>query len=66
MHQRQSTNLAASVRQRLYNLARGRGDELQLVLTRHGVERRLYRLAHTQKFDGATVDGRGAEEDTES
>lgn len=41
------TNLAASVRQRLYDLARVRGEELQLVLTRYGVERLLYRLSHT-------------------
>jgi hypothetical protein len=47
MHQRQPTNLAASVRQRLYNLARARGEELQLVLTRYGIERLLYRLSHT-------------------
>jgi hypothetical protein len=38
------TNLAASVRQRLLNLARARGEELQLVLSRYGVERLLYRL----------------------
>lgn len=38
------TNLAASVRQRLLNLARARGEELQLVLTGYGVERLLYRL----------------------
>ena len=41
------TNLAASVRQRLYNLARFQGEELQLVLGRYGVERLLYRLSHT-------------------
>lgn len=40
------TNLAASVRQRLGNVAHERGQELQLVLTRYGVERLLYRLGH--------------------
>jgi hypothetical protein len=47
MQQRQPTNLVASVRQRLYNLARARSEELQLVLTRYGVERLLYRLSRT-------------------
>jgi len=39
------TDLAASVRERLRQLAEGRGQELQLVLTRYGVERLLYRLS---------------------
>lgn len=47
MPAKKSTNLAASVRQRLYNLARAGGEELQLVFTRYGVERLLYRLSHT-------------------
>jgi predicted nucleotidyltransferase component of viral defense system len=41
------TDLAASVRERLRQLAGGRGQELQLVLTRYGVERLLYRLSRT-------------------
>jgi len=41
------TDLAASVRERLRQLAGGRGQELQLVLTRYGVERLLYRLSLT-------------------
>lgn len=44
MSGKQPTNLAASVRQRLLNIAKARGEELQLVLTRYGVERLLYRL----------------------
>jgi hypothetical protein len=47
MPAKKPTNLAASVRQRLYNLARAGGEELQLILTRYGVERLLYRLSHT-------------------
>jgi hypothetical protein len=41
------TDLAASVRERLRQLAGARGQELQLVLTRYGVERLLYRLSRT-------------------
>lgn len=47
MRRKPPTDLAASVRQRLLNLARARGEELQLVLTRYGVERLLYRLGRT-------------------
>lgn len=47
MTNRQPRDLAASVRQRLMNLARKRGDDFQLVLTRYGVERLLYRLAQS-------------------
>jgi predicted nucleotidyltransferase component of viral defense system len=40
-------NLPASVRHRLLNLAKSRGEELQAVLTQYGIERLLYRLAHS-------------------
>jgi hypothetical protein len=46
-------NLAASVRQRLLNLARDRGEEFQFVLTRYAIERVLYRLSrspHASRF----------------
>lgn len=39
------TNLAASVRARLKNLADRQGYDFQYVLTRYGIERFLYRLA---------------------
>jgi predicted nucleotidyltransferase component of viral defense system len=39
------TDLAASVRARLRTVAAKRGQELQLVLTRYGVERLLYRMS---------------------
>jgi hypothetical protein len=44
---RAPADLAASVRQRLLNIAKSRSEELQSVLTRYGIERLLYRLAHT-------------------
>jgi hypothetical protein len=37
MRRNSATDLAASVRQRLLNIARAQGEELQLVLTRYGV-----------------------------
>ncbi len=46
-------NVAASVRERLRQLARDRGEDFQLVLTRYGMERLLYRLgasAHAPSF----------------
>ncbi len=53
MTSRQPRNMAASVRQRLMNISRQRGEEFQLVLTRYGLERLLYRLAqspHAEQF----------------
>ena len=47
MKRKPPTDLAASVRERLRQLAGGRGLDLQLVLTRYGVERLLYRLSRT-------------------
>jgi predicted nucleotidyltransferase component of viral defense system len=47
------SNTAASVRQKLLNLARERGEEFQFVLTRYAIERVLYRLsrsAHADRF----------------
>ena len=40
-----SKNLPASIKQRLLNLSRERGLDFNLVLTRYGVERILYRLS---------------------
>jgi Nucleotidyl transferase AbiEii toxin, Type IV TA system len=40
----QPRNLAASVRQRLLNLAQVQKEDFNLVLTRYGIERLLYRL----------------------
>jgi predicted nucleotidyltransferase component of viral defense system len=41
-------NLAASVRQRLTNLARQQHEDFQLVLTRYALERLLYRLSQSE------------------
>jgi predicted nucleotidyltransferase component of viral defense system len=43
----QPRNVAASVRTRLMNCARERGDEFQLVLTHYGLERFLYRVSRS-------------------
>jgi hypothetical protein len=46
-------NVPASVRQRLLNLARERGEDFQGVLTRYALERLLFRLTaspHGQEF----------------
>jgi len=46
-------NVAASVRQRLLNLAHARGQPMELLLTRYALERLLYRLSlspHRDRF----------------
>jgi predicted nucleotidyltransferase component of viral defense system len=53
MTRKTPSNLSASVRQRLMNLARQRGEDFQFVLTRYLIERLLYRLAqspHAERF----------------
>lgn len=42
------SNIPASVRQRLLNLSRERGEDFNLILTRYAVERFLYRLSISQ------------------
>jgi predicted nucleotidyltransferase component of viral defense system len=47
------TNVAASVRQRLANLAKERGEDFEQVLVRYALERLLYRLSvskHAENF----------------
>ena len=44
-------NPAASVRDRLLALARDRGEDFQLLLTRYGLERLLYRLSQSRHRD---------------
>ena len=47
------TNIGASVRARLLRLARERGEDFQLLVTRYANERLLYRLAvssHASRF----------------
>ncbi|MFC1806267.1 nucleotidyl transferase AbiEii/AbiGii toxin family protein, partial [Planctomycetota bacterium] len=53
MSGRRGPNLAASVRQRLLNLSRERGEDFGLVLSQYAVERFLYRLSqspHDSRF----------------
>ncbi len=53
MTRQKPSDLAASVRSRLYNLARERGEDSQLVATRFALERFLYRLSmstHAERF----------------
>lgn len=48
---RPNANVAASVRQRLFNLARMRGEDFSLVLTKFALERVLYRLSKSKHRD---------------
>jgi Nucleotidyl transferase AbiEii toxin, Type IV TA system len=41
------TDLPASIRQRLLNLARSRGEDFNVVLTAFGLERLMYRIAQS-------------------
>ena len=50
-------NLAASVRQRLLNLARERKEDFGLVLSRYGLERFLYRLSVSPHRDSFVLKG---------
>jgi predicted nucleotidyltransferase component of viral defense system len=50
-------NLAASVRQRLFNLAQEKREDFGLVLTKYGLERFLYRLAQSQYRDQFVLKG---------
>jgi len=57
MRKRQPINLTASVRQRLLNRAREKGEDFNLVLTRYALERLLYRLARSQYADRFVLKG---------
>ena len=48
---------AVSVRQRLLNLSRERGEEFQLLLTRFALERLLGRIARSQHKDRFVLKG---------
>jgi len=51
------TNVAASVRQRLLNLAKERNENFQQILVRYALERLLYRLARSQHADRFVLKG---------
>ena len=57
MNKRQPTNLPASIRQRLLNLSRDRGEDFNLTLTRYGIERLLYRLSQSEHADHFVLKG---------
>lgn len=50
-------NLAASVRQRLLNIAKDRGEPFDLVLTQYGLERILYRVGASEWADEFILKG---------
>jgi predicted nucleotidyltransferase component of viral defense system len=54
---RQPVNLPASIRQRLLNLSRARGEDFNLTLTRYGTERLLYRLSRSERADHFVLKG---------
>lgn len=51
------TNIAASIRQRLLNLARERGEDFQQLLVSYALERVLYRLANSRHRDRFILKG---------
>ena len=57
MNQKVLKNIAASVRQRLLNLARERREDFGLVLVRYATERLLYRLGQSPHADRYMVKG---------
>ena len=57
MSKEKPKNVAASVRARLTEFARKRGEEFQLVLTRFAIERFLYRLSVSSFGDGFVLKG---------
>ena len=57
MSKTKPTDLAASVRQRLTNLARVRQEDFQLVLTRYATERFLYRLSRSKHAGNFVLKG---------
>ena len=57
MTKQNPTNMAASVRQRLLNRSRQTGDDYNLLLTRYGVERLLYRLSRSEYVDQFVLKG---------
>ncbi len=51
MSKKPPSNLAASVRQRLLNRSRERGEDFNLTLVRYGTERLLYRITKSRLKD---------------
>ncbi len=57
MSKEKPRNLAASVRQRLLNLSRMRGEDFHFVLTRYALERFLYQLSQSEHRDVFVLKG---------
>ncbi|MCF8072421.1 MAG: nucleotidyl transferase AbiEii/AbiGii toxin family protein [Desulfarculaceae bacterium] len=57
MSRAQVKDMAASVRQRLLNLSRERGENYQLLLTRYALERFLYRLSISRHANSLVLKG---------
>ncbi len=57
MNAKPTGNRAASVRQRLLNLAKARGEEFQRLLVRYALERLLYRLSVSEQKDRFLLKG---------
>ena len=51
------SNIAASVKQRLLNRARERKEDFNLLLTKCGLERILYRIGHSKYKDSFVLKG---------
>jgi hypothetical protein len=51
------SNVAASVKQRLLNRARERKEDFNLLLTKYGLERTLYRIGHSKYKDSFVLKG---------
>ncbi len=51
------SNVAASVRQRLLNRARERGEDYQVLLTRYALERFLYRISQSARREQFVLKG---------
>ena len=54
---REPKNLAASVRQKLFDLARTRNEDFGLILVKYGLERILYRLSRLKHRDAFVLKG---------
>lgn len=57
MSQAAPTNVAASVKQRLLNRARERKEDFNLLLTKYGLERILYRIGQSKYKDSFVLKG---------
>lgn len=53
----ETKNLAASVRQKLFDLARSRNEDFGLMLVKYGLERILYRLSRSKHRDAFVLKG---------